>query len=379
MYPGFGINRGIKSPATNPGLYGFTAPRSDVQTPHDHNDPDDLDLIPYHLHHRRLLGQRVHSYGKSNPIGQQKDPITAILQAAAMKNGAVKNYAEGDIVFVNKGLQDGLRHTALNIPYMNAIMEEACIIKKGSYVGEKRSYEAMKKVDQLKVTNSDRQEMYCTTASEFADKWQYTGPIWNVTGAMGDKDRMFNIIFARAAKVPNLWGEVEPGDEVGLVVKEITNPYAMRYGPLGEVISPPTQGKILQIVPHATRYRKYPPHFTSAAQNSSNPADWVRDSDISFIKTQAFSNQKLYRVHETYDLERGIYPGMIDLDSGPVENDVYKRTVAEIVDSGLYMRVGLVTEVNNSVPPSKSEIDQALRNPAAYRALIAKNKLEVSV
>lgn len=298
----------------------------------------------------------------------QKVPVVSNIFLSRFKNDAQNFFVPGDFLFVNdpaSSVQErSVKHACAPVWLVNSMLEEGYIYKRhaeGS-ASKKRRYS-----DGFGFFTDDREGMYCTSVLDFTQKWAPLGPVNTMLNENTDSEKIFTIVQGNAARMPNVWGEVHPGTRVGFVVKEIQNPYDYRVGPLGENVGDRTPGAILQIVPYADTSRKHPPMLSGFG----NPAK----DDMGFYSEEVMREQCAYRVCAGYDSE-GNYPGKIIVGSG--ERTLFPTKVVAL-QSGAYIPVGTVSEVNNADPPDLERTKMAMRSHRVWKDLYKTHPLEIMV
>jgi len=286
--------------------------------------------------------------------------VVGRLNCAPLRDDSQLRYDAGDLVFLYSPMRDVQenRYAAYTLWRLNYGLEAAA--RKRLELAKMTPEQNVNRDLFPKRAKQDRLDDWPTTVEEFLNSFSFAGGFNTSQEKPGVRTRNASIAYEGHFVMPTIFDPNErgdfpgTGDFVGLVCKAFENRYRGFLGPDGKSQGSATPGKFLQIRGYWSSDGKAPVHCTKLGEPQESDLDCVAPVDV---------EQTVY----------GYTPeGFVADDESGVDTD---RVSFDSYQSGFYIPLGTVTRVNK--PPSKDDIDRALRSKEGWVNLQKYSTVEI--
>jgi hypothetical protein len=302
------------------------------------------------------------NFAVSGQPGFDQKPITSTLMVAPVKGDVQMKFKEGDLIWNTGTKQDISKQRYIT----DAIWSLNYNLENAYRLDQERKKEALGK--SKKNLRPTIPILYPLTIEQFNDMVFFNGVQMTDANATSQVDtvhgasrmRMFAIDNKGRGRVGNIWGgNVQQGDNVGFLIKEVSSPYNGFYDIDGVKIAPTTEGKFLQVLPvwfKNGKGRKY-----------SSVAQEPQDQDIFYMSNRNVTQ----RIYANSNSEEG---GLFD------HNQELTETVSmnyQDITEGRQFKVGKILHIGPT--PSIQDMKMGLRSHIIYKKLWSEFYLELEV
>lgn len=313
------------------------------------------------------------------------DEVNISLFSGAHTDNSQTRYTEGHLLFIKKSdrtIGANVDKAIYTLQNMNNHLEQSRqnFIASKVQIYQGAGKRKLREDDDGENTQNDmfpvRQKLdaFPITADAFSKVFSFVGIYYtsaDLNKPSNSRRRQIGSRIAGTATTANIWGNVQHGDNVGLIVKFVDDSPKNFFDMDGQKIGT-SNGGYLQVMPHVERNHVSPPHCTKPHDPQPTDRDYwdmsasfkQRIIDEKFLETKFKGGVKVRELNQE------------QLSQGTGGRYLKTEIQTEIYCHGHYIPIGVVKDTEGPYP-SQNDIDLAIRSFPKWNELYRQSKVTI--